>query len=246
MFAAAVLATAAACSAPAPDGRVTGATSSPTTSPPPATSSPRDLRLLDPRKQGLEVGFGEFAIVPEAKTIRPGRVTFVVHNGGKLVHGFEMKSEDEGSHSGHGGGDDRFKVEAPTFGPGDTVRVVANLQPGVYELECYVSNHDELGMRTILIVDPDAPMVKPAAESPGAVSISGFAFKPSPVEVPVGTRLTWTNADPTEHTVTADGGAFGSDPFGKGERFAFTFDRTGTFAYRCAIHPTMKGTVVVR
>jgi plastocyanin len=203
---------------------------------------------VDPRKGGLAVGFGEFAITPEAKAIRPGRVTFEVRNGGKLVHGFEMKSEDEGgSNRGHGGGDDdRFKVETSTFGPGETVRVVAFLEPGLYELECFVADHDERGMRTLLRVDPDAPFVRPKREDPGSVSIASFAFQPARIEVPAGSKVTWTNGDPTEHTVTAENGSFGSDPFGDGGRFAFTFDRVGAFSYRCAIHPAMRGTVEVR
>src|SRR5687767_10970451 len=52
---------------------------------------------VDPREDGFEVGFGEFAVTLEAAAIRPGPVTFVVHNGGELVHGFEMAIEGEDS-----------------------------------------------------------------------------------------------------------------------------------------------------
>jgi plastocyanin len=45
--------------------------------------------------------------------------------------------------------------------------------------------------------------------------------------------------------VTAEGGAFSSDPFGQGRAFTFTFEGSGDYAYFCAIHPTMKGTVRV-
>jgi plastocyanin len=101
-------------------------------------------------------------------------------------------------------------------------------------------------MRTLLRVDPDAPLVRPKREALGSVSIESFAFQPARVEVPVGTGVTWTNEDPTEHTVTAADGAFGSDPLSPQARFAFTFDQPGTFPYRCAIHPAMTGTVTVR
>ena len=78
------------------------------------------------------------------------------------------------------------------------------------------------------------------------MDIDGFAFDPATTEVPVGTRVRWTNRDPAAHTVTAEDGSFSSDPLGQGAQFAFVFAQPGTFAYRCAIHPAMEGTVIVR
>lgn len=65
----------------------------------------------------------------EAPAIRAGPVTFEVHNGGKLVHGFEMEAEGaESDNSGPGGGsDDGFKIEKPSFRPGQTLRFPLNL-----------------------------------------------------------------------------------------------------------------------
>jgi plastocyanin len=202
--------------------------------------------LVDPRKDGFEVGFGEFAVTLEADAIRPGPVTLVVRNGGKLVHGFEMESESEdGDNSGPGGGDeDRFKIELPTFGPGQTTNVDLNLAPGLYKIYCYVADHEERGMVALLEVRRDAPKVRKAAEG-DAVAIEGFAFSPSSIEVAAGTEITWTNVDPTEHTVTADAGSFDSGPLTQGASFSATFDEAGTVTYFCAIHPTMKGSVTV-
>lgn len=200
-------------------------------------------RFEDPRNDGFEVAFGEFAVVPEAGAIRPGRVELVVMNGGKLTHGFEMKSEG-GSNRGHGHGD-RFEVEGPLFGSGDTYRVSVQLSPGLYEMECYVGNHEELGMRTLLEVRADAPLVRAADASPNRVAIKGFSFGPKTVTVPVGTRITWRNDDPAQHTVTARDGSFGSDPLAQGGSYAVRFSQAGTHEYFCAIHPDMKGTVRV-
>jgi plastocyanin len=200
---------------------------------------------VDPRKGGFDVGFGEFATTLEANAIRPGLVTLVVHNGGKLVHGFEIKAEGEGG-SGRGrGGGDRFEVEEPTFGPGDTIRIRANLPAGLYEIECYVANHEALGMRVALQVRSDAPLVRPRPGAPGDVLIQGFAFSPKTVEVETGTAVSRKNVDPTEHTVTARDGSFSSEPLANGRGFRVTFDRAGRHAYACAIHPTMTGTVEV-
>jgi uncharacterized cupredoxin-like copper-binding protein len=202
---------------------------------------------VDPRKGGLEIGFGEFAITMEAKAIRPGPVTFVIHNGGKLVHGFEMKAEDGGgSNRGPGGGgDDRFEVEAPTFGPDDTIRITANLPVGLYEIECYVADHDDLGMRTFLRVRRDAPFIRPRRAAQGEVLIKGFAFAPRTVEVRAGSKISWRNADPTDHTVTAKDASFDSKPLASGKGFVVTFSRPGRYDYFCAIHPTMTGTIRV-
>ena len=222
------------------------AASSPAGTPRAATPQPAAdpaPRRVDPRKGGFEIGFGEFAVTLEADAIRPGPVTFEVTNGGKLVHGFEMKLGD----SSGPGSSDGFEIERPTFGPGETIRFRMDLSPGSYEIECYVAEHDDLGMETRLEVRPGAPLVRverPDASS-GAVMISGFAFEPPVVDVSAGTRVTWMNHDPEEHTVTAEDGSFGSDPLASGQSFRFTFDEPGTYAYFCAIHPTMKGTVEV-
>jgi plastocyanin len=122
---------------------------------------------VDPRQGGFEVGFGEYAVTLEAPAIRPGPVTFVVHNGGAEVHGFEMELEGEDS-SGPGSGDDGFKIERPTFGPGETIRVRLDLAPGVYKVECFVANHDDLGMEALLEARPGAPLVRQGAAEDGS------------------------------------------------------------------------------
>ena len=193
---------------------------------------------VDPRAGGLDVGFGEWAITLEVDEIRPGPVTFVIRNGGALVHGFEIEAET---------GDREIKLEGPTFGPNDVVKIRADLPPGVYEVECFVANHDDMGMRATLVVTRDAPLQRRTspAEEPGSARIADFAFSPERTDVSVGTRVTWTNDDPTAHTVTADDGSFDSGTLDAGARFSFVFDRPGTFHYACLIHPSMQGTVHV-
>lgn len=76
-------------------------------------------------------------------------------------------------------------------------------------------------------------------------SIVNFAFTPANLAVTVGSTVTWTNTDGASHTVTADGGVFGSSTLAVGGTFSHRFTTTGTFAYHCAIHPSMTGTVTV-
>jgi plastocyanin len=214
----------------------------------PESATPLAARRVDPRRGGLELGFGEFAITLEAQEIRPGPVTFVIRNGGALVHGFEMEIEERGDHSGsgHSGGGDRFKVEGPAFGPGDTVRIPLDLPPGVYEIECFVAEHDDLGMRATLVVRRGAPLVRVSKPtSPDEVEIGDFAFSPGEIEVGIGSEVTWRNVDPTAHTVTARDGSFDSGTVDTGSAFSTAFELGGTFRYFCQIHPTMQGTVRV-
>ncbi len=95
-----------------------------------------------------------------------------------------------------------------------------------------------------------APSVAPSAAATDAtgdaVSIANFSFQPAAITVPVGATVTWTNNDSAGHTVTADDGSFKSDRLGSGATFSQSFAQAGTFAYHCAIHPGMTGTVTVR
>jgi len=90
----------------------------------------------------------------------------------------------------------------------------------------------------------------PVSSTPAAtgsrVSIVNFAFGPKELRVPVGTNVTFSNdAGGTPHTATADDGAWDSGTLQDGQTFGHAFAQAGTFAYHCAIHPSMKGTIVV-
>ena len=82
-----------------------------------------------------------------------------------------------------------------------------------------------------------------------AATIKTFMFEPDPVEVDAGTTVTWTNEDDILHTVTSAQGSksrFDENLYGAGTTAAVTFDEAGTFAYVCAVHDGMEGSVVVR
>jgi plastocyanin len=82
--------------------------------------------------------------------------------------------------------------------------------------------------------------------SGNAVEIKGFAFAPASLTVSVGSTVTWTNQDSPAHTVTADDASFDSKQISNGASFKQTFAKAGTFTYHCAIHTSMKGTIVVQ
>ena len=77
------------------------------------------------------------------------------------------------------------------------------------------------------------------------VEISGFAFSPASITVKVGDSVTWTNKDSAPHTVTAADGSFDSGSLAQNASFSFTFQKAGTYTYRCTIHPTMPTATVI-
>jgi plastocyanin len=85
------------------------------------------------------------------------------------------------------------------------------------------------------------------------VVIDTSTFAPSKLRVSVGETVTWVNHDDLLHTVTSTprskvtGGIRSrfDHRLKRDETFSFYFEHAGTFAYRCTIHPEMKGTIVV-
>ncbi len=82
---------------------------------------------------------------------------------------------------------------------------------------------------------------------PGTVILRDIEFKPDKVTVKVGGTVTWKFEDQgIPHDVVADDESFGSEVQDEGT-FRHTFDKPGTYTYKCSLHPVrMKGTVTVR
>ena len=80
----------------------------------------------------------------------------------------------------------------------------------------------------------------------GASGLTNTAYSPNPVNVPVGTTVSWLNNDSTTHTSASNNGVWTSPNVAPGGRFNFTFSTAGSFQYHCAIHPNMVGTVNVQ
>lgn len=83
-----------------------------------------------------------------------------------------------------------------------------------------------------------------AASRTAAVTIPGFKFQPATVTVQRGSKVRFSNASGTAHTATRNG-SFSTGRIKPGKAATVTFGSRGSFAYHCAIHPFMKGKVVV-
>lgn len=81
----------------------------------------------------------------------------------------------------------------------------------------------------------------------GKVDISDMMFTPSQINISKGDTVTWTNSDSVAHTVTADNGnGPNSSPIAPGDKYSYTFTQAGSYQYHCSIHPSMRGTIVVK
>jgi plastocyanin len=198
---------------------------------------------------GVDIAQGEWALVPSAGEAPPGTITFRFRNLGTVPHALRIRTP--------GSGGDRLEWRAEAIAPGESGLLVVDLPPGTFEVDCPIEDahgeHDQLGMEMLFTVREGAAELAPlpgsvsapsGPEASGAaVAISAFAFDPAELRVPVGTTVSWSNSDPTPHTVTSDGFNLGTlEPDAAG---TMLFNTPGTFDYFCAIHPTMRGRVVV-
>jgi plastocyanin len=101
---------------------------------------------------------------------------------------------------------------------------------------------------------PIAAIIEPPAQTETAVqtgqdlstqevSIIDFNYDPPEIKVPLGGTLVWTNKDAVPHTIS--GLDFTSGTLNPGDSFSYIFAEEGTFDYACALHPQMKGRIIV-
>jgi plastocyanin len=77
------------------------------------------------------------------------------------------------------------------------------------------------------------------------VVIEDVAYAPATLTVNRGDTVVWDNKDPFPHTVTA-AGAFDSREIAAGKTWKYTARRAGDYAYVCTLHPSMRGTLIVK
>jgi plastocyanin len=82
--------------------------------------------------------------------------------------------------------------------------------------------------------------------SSSTVEIFDFRLRPQTLEVSTGTRVTWINKDPVDHTVTADNGSF-DKLLKSGDQYSYTFKKAGTVRYKDRLNsqPGLRGKIVV-
>ena len=89
-------------------------------------------------------------------------------------------------------------------------------------------------------------LAAPASSATTTISIKRTGFVPASVTINQNDSVTWTNNDTIDHQVVANGGSFASPILKAGKSYTRTFRNGGTIRYHDSLHPTLKGTVVVR
>jgi plastocyanin len=69
-------------------------------------------------------------------------------------------------------------------------------------------------------------------------------YRPGVVTIEVGDRVTWVNDDDVPHDAVGNG--WSTSLLTTGDSDSVRFGRAGRYAYRCSIHPEMRGAVLVR
>jgi plastocyanin len=100
-----------------------------------------------------------------------------------------------------------------------------------------------LALCLFLLPDGGSAGANATASAAKRVSIVNFAFKPGTLRVNRGAGVAFANTANTTHT--ASSGSFDTKRIAPGKTVTVKFNKRGTFAYHCKIHPFMKGKVVV-
>jgi len=99
----------------------------------------------------------------------------------------------------------------------------------------------------LLVVGSLALMLAaPASSANTVVQIKRTGFVPVTVTINLNDSVTWKNVDTINHQVVANGGSFASPILAPGKTYTRTFRNGGTFRYHDSLHPSLKGTVIVR
>jgi len=101
-----------------------------------------------------------------------------------------------------------------------------------------------LALCLLLLASDGSAGANATASASKRVSIVNFAFKPGTLRVNRGASVAFANTSNTEHTATK-GGAFDTKRIAPGKTVTVKFNKRGTFAYHCKIHPNMTATITI-
>jgi len=76
------------------------------------------------------------------------------------------------------------------------------------------------------------------------VEIINGQFNPATLTIKPHDQVMWKNKDGKTHNIKGEG--WGNVPIENGENYTHSFEQPGTYPYSCALHPEMKGTIIVK
>ncbi len=98
--------------------------------------------------------------------------------------------------------------------------------------------------------EPEAPEVPsepevPVAPAEGNVVLKNGVLEPAEITIKVGGSVTWTVESEGTHILTSSQYRFNSGSLTQGGTFTQEFDRAGRYEYVCALHPQVRGLILV-
>jgi plastocyanin len=121
-----------------------------------------------------------------------------------------------------------------TSTPAPTPRPTATAEPFVERIVSRISRE----------TPAPYPTSTPRPAGQQFVSIVDFGYMPSVLRIKVGETVVWQNGGRELHDVTGEDD-WHSGPIEGPTEYRHTFGFEGTFAYRCSVHPDMRGTIIV-
>ena len=85
-----------------------------------------------------------------------------------------------------------------------------------------------------------------AASTTHTVVIADMKFVPETLTVKPGDTVIWVNKDFFPHTATAQDRSFDSRDIATNQSWKYVAKQKGSIPYVCTLHPTMKGTLIVK
>ena len=135
-------------------------------------------------------------------------------------------------------------------GAGVTASNVAVSDSGTLTAQLAIDPAAVGGQRSVVVTTGTEEAVLPngfRVQVVNAVNIQNFAFSPDPENAAVGSLISWKNLDGATHRVVSDtSGVFDTQNLTTNQSATIAAPAAGTYTYHCAIHPSMKGTVVVQ
>lgn len=121
----------------------------------------------------VSVDLKEFALTMSLSAVKPGDVTFEIHNNGAVPHDFTIA---------------KLNIHSSLLNPGTSETIVAkNVVAGTYDVICTIAGHADAGMKATFTVSADAPSAEAQGhDMAGMGNTSGTA---------TGDEMTWQEMD---------------------------------------------------
>ena len=105
------------------------------------------------------------------------------------------------------------------------------------------------GLRSVVILEPQPPRASTVTTDTAVMDQFGITFIPALLVVQVGQEVEFRNSEDVAHNVRVVDHATGSTLFNvatlMGDPYRYRFERSGSYAVQCDIHPAMSAVVLV-